>query len=206
MKKIAFIICIVGSLMNTQSASAQAFDDGTNVVSIGFGLPASKRVVGDIKDFYYNDKNIKSEYKLTNIGTLVLKYEHGLHKYFGLGLNMEYSASKASFKYQNINTGPEYAAAVKRNIIGGFLRFNAHYPLEKIDIYGGAGLGYLYTMDKYTTTNPNATIDKNQSTKIFDFDYQLTLGARFMIKDNIGMFFEAGRATTICQLGIAFKF
>lgn len=205
MKKKAAVIFFVLSafLLIDLKTVAQAFDDGSNVISLGFGLPPSRRIVEDFdfgKDFY--------DYKLRNYGTGVLKYEHGLHKYFGLGLNFEYSANKQTYKYADASDPEDYKYTVERKnkILGGFLRFNGHFPVgQKLDFYGGAGLGYLYTLSVRTDTNPIVQETKKRET-VLDFDYQLTLGARFMIKDHIGMFFEIGRATTVCQLGLAFKF
>lgn len=206
MKKKAAIICvvIVSFLVSSLKSSAQAFDDGTNVVMLGFGLPPSRRVLDEFDEFkkFY-------DYKLRNYGTGVLKYEHGLHKYFGLGLNFEYSANRVTYKYGDaLNpTDYKYNVDIKSKIIGGFLRLNGHFPVgQKLDFYGGAGLGYTYTINNYTDTNPIANAEVDQRKTILNFDYQLTLGARFMIKDHIGLFFEIGRATTLCQLGLAFKF
>lgn len=205
MKKTATVIFFVLSafLLTNTKTFAQAFDDGTNVVSIGFGLPPSRRITDDF-DFYKKFY----DYKLRNYGTGVLKYEHGLHKYFGLGLNFEYSANRQTYMYGDATdpTDYKYNVDIKNKIIGGFLRFNGHFPVgQKLDFYGGAGLGYLYTISLFKDTNPT-NADIQQKTTVLDFDYQLTLGARFMIKDHIGMFFEIGRATTICQLGLAFQF
>lgn len=203
-KKAAIIFLALVSLLSNNKSFAQAFDDGTNVIMLGFGLPPSKRVIDEFdsyKKFY--------DYKLRNYGTGVLKFEHGLHKYFGLGLNFEYSANRVTYKYGDLQDPLDYKynVDIKSKIIGGFLRFNGHFPVgQKLDFYGGAGLGYTYTINNYKDTNPTASADVNQRKTILDFDYQLTLGARFMIKDHIGLFFEIGRATTLCQLGLAFKF
>ena len=183
------------------TSNAQAFDDGTNLFSIGFGLPPAQRITRD-----YNDLNYKSflDYKLNNYGTFVGKYEHGLHKYFGLGLNLEYSAANVSYKYTNL---VDYERKLKTNVLGGFIRFNGHIPVaEKFDIYGGVGLGYYYTIEKASETNTNNNTSYDTRRKILDFDYQVTIGARYMIKDNVGFFVEFGRASTIAQFGCALKF
>ena len=203
MKKTAVVLLLFISSLFSGSAFAQSFDDGANVISLGFGLPPSKRMTNDFKDFrdFY-------EYKLSNYGTGVLKFEHGLHKYFGLGLNLEFSASRVTYKYGDIidPNDYKYKVDIANRVLGAFVRFNGHIPVSKFDFYGGVGLGYLYSMYNYKDTNPNALKDANHKDKVLDFDYQITAGVRFMIKENIGMFFEIGRATTICQLGIAYKF
>jgi len=202
-KKVAVsVLVLVLALFINSNSSAQAFDDGANVVSLGFGLPPSKRM-SDEFNFY---KNTFYDYKLKNYGTGVLKYERGLHKYFGLGLNLEYSSSRVSYKYGDAADPAKYTADIKNKIIGGFAKFNGHFPVgQKLDFYGGVGLGYLYTINNYADTNPNVSAEVKQRETILDFDYQLTLGARFMIKDHVGLFAEVGRATTLFQFGLAFK-
>lgn len=182
---------------------SQAFDDGANIIYLGFGVPPNERIRKDF-NAKYNKSNI-SDYKFNNYGTGVLKYEHGLHKYFGLGLNTEYSASSVFYK---AGVAPSlYEYTIKNNVIGGYVRFNGHCPIkEKFDIYGGVGLGYLYTLNKTTTTDPNPSVNIKKKETIFEFDWQFTAGFRFMVKDNIGLFAEFGWATTPAQIGIAFKF
>lgn len=190
--------------MNINDASSQVFGDGTNIVNLGFGLPASNKVTNDFEKSFNLNSNVY-EYKLTNLGTIVLKYERGIHEYFGMGLNFEYSSSKASYKDPTDNDLLDIDA--KRNIWGFFARFNGHFPVaEKLDLYGGIGLGYLYTIDKTKTTSNTTNINIDTSSKVFEFDYQFTVGARYMLKEHIGFFAEFGRATTTLQVGIVFGF
>jgi opacity protein-like surface antigen len=201
--KSIFLAVLMISVFSSDVFS-QAFADGTNLVYLGFGIPPNERIRKDFNEKYAHN-NIYTDYKFNNYGTGVLKYEHGLHKYFGLGLALEYSASSASYKY-GVQTSP-YEVTINNKVMGGYVRFNGHIPIkEKFDIYGGVGLGYLYTLNKYSDTNPNLTVNFKNKETIFEFDYQLTLGFRFMVKDNIGLFTEFGWATTPAQVGIVFKF
>ena len=205
MKKIKsiFLATLILTVFSNDVFS-QAFDDGTNLVYLGFGLPPNQRIQKDFNKKYANN-NIYTDYKFNNYGTGVLKYEHGLHKYFGLGLALEYSASSVAFKY-GVST-LQYEQQIKNQVMGGYVRFNGHIPVkDKFDIYGGVGLGYLYTLNRYSDTNPNSTVNVKNRETIFEFDYQLTLGFRFMVKDNIGLFAEFGWATTPAQVGVVFKF
>lgn len=197
-KALLFVVSVsLSTLLN-----AQAFDDGKNVVSLGFGFPASAAIKSHY-DIYFQDNFY--DRKFTNYGTVVLKFEHGFHKYFGMGLNVEYSRSSATYKYDH-TSALQYQYKVKSARAGFFARFNGHFPIgDSFDLYGGVGLGYLYHLDKAEDTNPSDTT-RLQKTSIFDFDYQLTLGARYMIKESFGLFFEVGRATTTAQFGVALAF
>lgn len=205
MKKIHTILLAIFMLtVVSENVFSQAFDDGTNLVYLGFGVPPNERIRKDFNNRYKNN-NIYTDYKFNNYGTAVLKYEHGLHKYFGLGLALEYSASSVAFKYGISSL--LYEQQIKNTVMGGYVRFNGHFPVkEKFDIYGGVGLGYLYTLNKYTDTSPNSMINVKNKETFFEFDYQVTLGFRFMVKNNIGLFAEFGWATTPAQIGIIFQF
>jgi len=200
MKKIAFSIVL---MLLTSKFFAQAFQDGTNLIYLGFGLPPGQNITQQYEPY----KNF-SDYKFYNYGTVVLKYEHGFHKYFGCGLNMEYSNSSANYKYADaVNSANLFQHTISSNILGMYLRMNGHLPIkESLDIYGGFGLGYLYTIDKYTDSNPNAINNSQQNSKVLNFNFQATLGLRYMIKPGFGLFGEVGYATTVCQLGLVFKF
>jgi len=199
MKKITYLFLL--TIITTSASFAQSFDDGTNLFSLGFGIPPAQRIKNDFNEKYKDNY----EYKLNNYGTVVMKYEHGLLKYFGMGLNIEYSGAGVSYKYDDI-TG-RYEFKVKSNVFGFYGRFNGHCPVtDKFDLYGGVGLGYEYSINKYTDTNPNPDKNKSQTQKIFDFDYQATIGGRFMIKETFGIFAEVGWASTTAQVGFTAKF
>jgi hypothetical protein len=121
-----------------------------------------------------------------------------------LGLNAEYSNTSFNYKYLS-PTATEYEVTTKNNIIGAYGRMNGHLPLvDKLDIYGGVGLGYLISFNRTKDTNPSSVLDQKENVLVFD--YNLSIGARFMVKDNVGVFFEVGSYTTRCQLGMAMKF
>lgn len=198
-KALLFVVFVsLSSLLN-----AQAFDDGKNVVALGFGFPATTSIRTYYDEIYHNDKFYNNKY--TNYGTGILKFEHGFHKHFGMGLNVEYSRSSAVYKY-DFTSALQYQLKVKSSRAGFFARFNGHLPIgESLDLYGGVGLGYTYRFDKAEDSNPSNTT-LSQKTSVFDFDYQLTAGARYMVKESFGLFFEVGRATTVAQFGVALAF
>jgi hypothetical protein len=199
MKKVVIGLALIFMINKT---FAQAFGDGANIISVGFGLPPGQ-TINQQYDPYKNFIN----YKFYNYGTVVLKYEHGFHKYFGCGINLEYSNTSANFQYDDISSSLRYQRKISSNIIGAYLRMNGHFPIkDRFDVYGGFGLGYLYTLNKYLDTNPNANISSKQNSNILNFNFQATLGVRYMIKPGFGLFGEIGYATTVCQLGFAFKF
>ena len=203
MKKVILSIIL---FLSFNRIFAQAFQDGTNLISLGFGLPPGQNISQNVDPY-----KSYTDYKFYNYGTVVLKYEHGFHKYFGCGLNLEYSNNSVNYQYNDaINSSLIYQRKININIFGAYVRMNGHFPIgEHLDLYGGFGLGYLYTINKVNDTNTSATTStstQKNSSKVLDFDYQATLGVRYMIKPGFGLFGEIGHATTVCQLGFVFKF
>jgi hypothetical protein len=199
MGKFNKIILFCSLILGSNLVYSQAFDDGKNLVSIGFGLPATSRI--STFDQYKNYEN----YNFKNYGTVVLKYEHGLQKYFGMGLNLEYSNGSGAYKYDNTNQ-LRYQVNITSSLIGAYARLNGHFPIGKsLDIFAGAGLGYTYKIDNYNDTNPTNSNVSQKNTSL-NFDYQFTLGVRYMIKEHFGMFAEIGQASTIAQIGISLGF
>ncbi len=197
-------LAVVVFVLSLNPLCSQSFDDGTNLVFIGFGLPPTKRILD-----HYDKYKVYEEKHIRNYGTVVLKYEHGLHKNFGVGIHTEYSGSSLTYKSYD---GPSsstllYSAVIKSNLLAAYLRMNAHLPLdEKFDFYGGAGLGYFYLIDNRVVTDEKTKVDDIRKSTDLEFDYQLTLGMRFMIKESTGIFIEIGKATTLAQMGLIFKF
>lgn len=199
MKNFKRILLLFICMLSAALLRAQAFDDGKNILSLGFGFPATSTIQNSFDQY----KNF-IDYKFKNYGTVVLKYEHGLQKYFGVGINLDYSAASVSYKYDDTSS-LRYQVNIKSKVFGFYGRLNAHLPIgEKFDLYGGAGLGYLYKIDNYSDDNPKST--SSHKTSVLDFDYQLTVGARYMVKNHFGLFAEFGRASTNAQMGITLGF
>ena len=200
MKPKKKIILLVSVMFASIMVQAQAFDDGKNIISLGFGFPATSTIQNSFDPY----KNFV-DYKFKNYGTVVLKYEHGLAKYFGMGINFDYSAASISYKY-GPNSSLLYQYNIASKLLSFYARLNGHFPIgNKLDIYGGVGLGYYYQLNTNSDSNPTVTTTSHRTT-VLDFDYQLTIGARYMIKDHFGFFFEVGHANTMAQAGVAFGF
>jgi hypothetical protein len=198
--RIAMLLLI---LVSAPAVSfAQAFADGSNLVFVGFGLPPGTKLTEQNEPV----SPLYSVHTLHNYGTAILRYEHGMHKYFGIGINLEYSASSDVYT-DGTTSSQTYNTTINRSVIGGYLRMNGHYPAtDKLDFYAGVGLGYLYTLDHTDATYPVSSQNNSTTNKALNFDWQASVGARFMVKQGFGVFAEVGYATTACQVGFVLKF
>jgi hypothetical protein len=204
MKKLKKLFLVSAVLFISNLLVAQAFDDGKNLISLGFGFPPTSQITESLTQYQnYNNYNYK------NYGTVVLKYEHGLTKYFGVGLDLEYSGANVTYQYnvsRLFNTDTTYKVNVNGTVMGFFIRLNGHYPIgDKLDIFAGLGGGYLLTIDNSTDNNPNNS-NNDKKTQTFTFAGQFTIGAHYMVKEHFGLFAEIGWASTIVQAGIVLGF
>lgn len=200
MKKLKTAL-VLATLFISGFASAQAFDDGKNLLSLGFGFPASESV----KETFSNYQGYEN-YNYKNYGTGVFHFEHGLSKYFGVGLDAQYSS--AFVTYQTTNPALQTVTnSINNQVLGAYIRLNGHFPIgDHLDIFAGFGLGYQYTVNNGNQTGSLASSTTNFQQKEFDFKSQFTLGARYMIKDHFGLFAEVGWASTNVEMGITFGF
>lgn len=200
MKKLKTAL-VLATLFISGFASAQAFDDGKNLLSLGFGFPPSPSINQTLTQYQSYDN-----YNYKNYGTGVFHFEHGLMKYFGVGLDAQYTSAFVTYQTTDatLNT---VTKTVNEQVLGTYIRLNGHFPIgDHLDIFAGFGLGYQYTVNNGNQTGKLASDNTNFQQKAFDFKSQFTLGARYMIKDHFGLFAEVGWASTNVEMGITFGF
>ncbi len=205
MKKLKRLFLICFAVLVSNALMAQAFDDGKNFASAGFGFPATSEISQTLTQY-----SNQQDYDYKNYGTIVLKYEHGFAKYFGAGINLEYSTANVNYNYtvtRVFNTDTTYKANENSTTYGFYLRLNGHFPIgDKLDLFAGVGLGYLLTLDNSSDNNPKGPVATNFKNQTLNFNGQFTLGARYMIKEHFGLFAEVGSASTNVQVGIVLGF
>src|SRR5690606_35100933 len=104
-----------------ESRNNGTFDQSTSLVSFGLGIPSI------YTGTYYNQSPI-----------FYGKYEHGfLRDEVGLGGYL--SAGWGNYKFGN---GPRYKYNSFSFAVLGYYHFNKLIPVEKMDVYAGAGLGF----------------------------------------------------------------
>src|ERR1035437_7115289 len=121
MRNFNKVILFCSLILSSNLVYSQAFGDGINLVSVGFGLPGTS-----ILQSTFNQYKSNTDYNSKNYGAVVLKYEHGLQKYFGVGLNLEYSGGSGAYKYDNTNL-LRYQVNITSSLIGAYARLNGHF-------------------------------------------------------------------------------
>jgi len=85
-------------------------------------------------------------------------------------------------------------------------RMNIHFgSSDKLDVYWGFGIGYRTNNFKYYTTDPDdETVLAWKA--LLPIGFETTMGVRYYLTDNIGIYAEAGLGKSVAQAGLAIKF
>ncbi len=193
---------IAALLLGSFQANAQAFPEGSNSISVGYG---GVTLLGSISKNFdsYTDVNY------SGMGPIYFKYEHAMTDNLGLGVNVAYAQNEWSYKYSDTdanNNSVTYTETTSRSTYSILARLNYHIGSDdKFDPYLGIGLGYRDATWKYDTTNPDGTTNVDIS-GLMPFGMDLTLGMRYFFTENIGLYAEFGAAKSVLQGGLAVKF
>ena len=94
-----------------------------------------------------------------------------------------------------------YDGAVKYTAYSILARFNFHFGNSEVfDPYAGIGLGYRHNNYSYSGGDPdNQPLDVSG---LLNTGLDFTIGARFYLTENIGLYGEVGIAKTPIQVGL----
>lgn len=195
-------------------SSGNAFDMGTNVISVGVGFG------GGLGSY-----SIPGYTTSSGVG-INASFEHALSEHWGLGLTISYSSSSLTYNqsgiYDSIGTGNSnfgqpysYGSESDKytlSVLGFTVRGYYHFATSaKFDPYVGIGLGYADVSFKFTQTlSPNMPgyTYEEPGISISGAAGGVFVGARYYVSDHIGIWLELqydGYVGNIANLGLAFK-
>lgn len=145
-----------------ESRNNGTFDQSTSLVSFGLGIPSI------YTGSYYNQSPV-----------FYGKYEHGfLRDEVGLGGYL--SAGFGNYKLPN---QPRYKYSSFSFAVLGYYHFNKLIPVEKMDVYAGAGLGF-----SRHSWNDNNPYNDDDNSVIF----VVKVGIRYYVVNNFAVYAESG--------------
>lgn len=179
---------------------ASAFGQGKSIISVGYGFPNIGKAIFNVYDIY-------TDFKVTGIGPMHLKYEYGVSDKIGMGLSVNLVTSKVSWMEPGYyNDSISYEHRIKSTAYSILARMNIHFATQaKIDPYWGFGLGYSGRKWTYSTDDPN-DLNAVSLKNLIPLGFESTIGCRFYFTDNIGAYLEAGFSKSIVQGGLVAKF
>ena len=164
--KIAQFILAVAFFVSAsgfQYSNAQAFEEGNNNVSIGYGFVTFAGAV-------FNSYEDQNNYDFSITGPIFAKYEHAVSDHIGVGLNIAYAKWKLAYNYDDVDVNGQSVIYEESDSYSTFSilgRFNLHFGnMDKFDPYWGVGVGYRSGTWKFESTDPNGTNDLNISNSL----------------------------------------
>lgn len=189
------------------NVNAQAYQEGTNIASIGYGVGFSWKS-------WWSAYDSESSFKSNNFGPIVLKYEYGINEKFSMGLYIAHQKSTGKWT-ENYLTGYDfnlnpiyetfkYEVEIGNTVVLG--RGNYHFKTknDKLDPYVGLGIGYHKYSIKETTDDPSFNSNFSFGGA---FGFGMHAGVRYEFTPLLGAYTEFGVGEVAAiQVGVAAKF
>lgn len=196
MKKTAIILmCLIVS----PTIFAQAFEKGSNFITLGFGLDPYGKVPK-----YAAGNN----YKKTALGPIILAYEYGLTEKLGIGRIGLGGAIAQSFytgKSYYTNNYYEYKSNRSRTSLALRAAYHFDFGIDKMDVYAGIGGALHIYSDTDRTDNPN-DLNYNKKSVSIGGGPSIFGGIRYLFTNKFGVYAEAGYDISALNGGVVFKF
>jgi hypothetical protein len=185
------------------AVQAQIYPQGSINVSAGYGAV----VYGNIAL-----KVLENQLKITNLnlntfGPLYLKAEYAVANNFTVGLNVNSYTASSTFTLDSIKYVGKYSGTFKLRSTSIIARANYTIPFaeDRAGFMIGGGLGYRAFRPSYSDDNPQTPLDGGISIPI-PFTVELTVGVRYFLTDNIGLYIESGLTRSLIQGGLTARF
>lgn len=198
----------------------KSFFPGNIYLSAGYGFPNLGKLNFLFK-YWSVEENADSSYlasglpkpKFTvfsGIGPVNLKGEYAYSKFFGFGLSVNYV--RANMIWEEYFYGANGSTInINKNVLfyqslSVLFRANFHFVRHrKVNMYCGTGLGYRY--NEYFHRDAFGSRKREESLLLENpFAFELSLGMRYWLKPNWGLYVEAGATKSLIQAGIVGKF
>jgi opacity protein-like surface antigen len=178
---------------------AQAFEEGVNTASVGYGFVTLLGTLNNTFDDY-------SDVNYSSTGPLYAKFEHAISDKVGLGLNFAYAGNQWEYRFNDGPSANNYTETSKRTTFSILARMNFHFGSnDKFDPYAGFGLGYRSSNWTQETNDPSGDSGVELKTLV-PLGMEITLGARYYFMEHLGVYMEVGAAKSVLQAGLVGKF
>lgn len=194
-----------------QTVSAQAFDRGTRLLSVGIGGTNSFLFDPYKGSSYYGYGYYRSFYSRLS-GVVNVQMEFAVHQYVGVGFTAGIGGNNGVTGYGYFGAY-DYAYGDPQIVVPVGAFANCHFyqiiadktgkgdrmHADKLDVYAGLniGSGFAVDFDRY---------NKYGGTRILPmFFIGPQVGVRYFFKPNIGVMGEIGYGKTFVNAGITFK-
>lgn len=193
---LLFLLCFNG-------LQAQIYPKGSVNFSAGYGAVTYGNIFFKLVTEGLDLKNVSSN--LT--GPIYLKGEYAVADNFTIGLNVNYSKTSATFTLDSMNVIGKYSGTLGLGSTSAILRANYTFPFaeDRAGFMIGGGIGYRGFRASYTDSDPRTPVDGGISIPV-PLTGELTIGLRYHLTENIGLYVESGITRSFLQGGITARF
>lgn len=190
---------IAGTLLATLltfNVGAQAFENGKNYITLGFGF-----------DPYYRYNNgFGNNYKYGGVGPIILTYERGITEKLGIGrIGVGGGVAQSFYTSRWYNGNWEHIDRTSRTAIFARAAYHFDFGIDKMDVYAGVGGGvYIYNRT-HKTEDPDDFVVKNTRGSVGGGHYVFG-GIRYLFTNGFGVYAEVGHGLSAINGGFVFKF
>jgi opacity protein-like surface antigen len=200
MKKLIILFAVIICVMNVQRTQAQIVEEGNLVIDAYYGWPNLYKTA--LKTLYVDGTATSS--KVGSIGPLGARFEYMLSDVVGIGAEFGYVNTFVEWRDAGFSGTTTYDYKVSAPKIHALIRMNFHFTQhDKVDAYGGFGVGYKNRSFKFESNDPDYTGGKIDS--FFPVGIRLCVGVRYFFNENIGLNTEFGLGGPLLSFGVSVK-
>ena len=191
MKKNYVLLTFILLGLSISTAFSQAFEQGSNYISAGYGLGT---FTGSIFSVYEN----YDDYSNKTLGPIYVKYGHAVSDKVEFGLN--FGLTQHDLQFTDLGT----TVNIKRVAWSALASLKLHFgDNDRFDPYWSIGLGYRTATWDFEYSDPSYQPTTVKS--VVPLGFETTFGARYLVTDNIGIYAELGIAQSYLQGGLVAK-
>ena len=197
MKNIIFSTLTLTFLFITNLATAQYSPDieykkGDVEVALGIGLMNT-----------FIDKNTEAP-----IPPLSLTIGYRIQKSISVGTYLGYSRTNYVAPLPEDGTDvPAVKPSVTNNYFQIGVRGEGHYTQDRLDFYGGAMVGYNFSINESDNLSPD---ERLENVKVDDFAdiviFSGHIGMKYLLTEHLGIYGEVGYGVSIFNIGVTTRF
>lgn len=200
--KLFIMIALICMMAGTTTTKAQIVEEGNVVVDLYYGWPNLYTTV--LKELYA-DNAVDNSVKIGTLGPLGLRFEYMISDVVGVGLDAGYVNTWVEYEEEDISTSVVYDYKVSVPKIHALFKMNFHFTKsDKVDAYGGFGVGYRNRSFKFTTNDPD--FDEGNIDSLIPVGLRISIGTRYYFTENIGIGAEMGLGGPLLSFGISTRF
>ena len=188
---LAIVFISITTNISAQNNSDIEYKKGDVEVALGMGLMNT-----------FVDKNTKAA-----IPPVSLTIGYRLSKTISLGTYMGYSRTNYVAPPQDDTDVPAVTPEMTNNYFQIGLRGQGHYSEDRLDFYGGAMIGYNFSINESNNLSEDGRLE---NIKVDDFSdivvFSGHIGMKYLLTEHFGIYGEVGYGVSIFNIGLTTRF